>query len=122
MSSGSESEIEYHFSYCKLMGYINKKINIKLIKNYKNYNLKSRKGIRYKTVIKQSTKNINILMGYRKTIEAELKRNGYDYYEHDSDINEIDRYLEIEKFKMSIHYMKKKLPDELIYKIFKFYG
>ena len=50
MSSGSESEIDYHFSYCGLMGYINKKINIKLINNYKNYNLKSRNGIRYKTV------------------------------------------------------------------------
>ena len=121
MSSGSESEIDYHFSYCELMGYINKKINIKLIKNYKNYNLKSRKGIRYKTVIKQSTKNINILMGYRKTIEAELKKYGYDFCGYDSDLKEIDRYLEIEKFKLSIHYMKNKLPDELIYKIFRYY-
>ena len=39
----------------KLSEYRNEKIDIDLIKNYKNYNIKSRKGKKYETVIKYST-------------------------------------------------------------------
>ena len=44
--------------------------------------------------------------------------DGYIYYEKCKDeLNGLDRDINKEKFKMSIHYMKKKLPDEKIYEI-----
>ena len=48
-----DNKFYYRLDICR-----NEKIDIDLIKNYKNYNIKSRNGRRYKTVIKYSTKKI----------------------------------------------------------------
>ena len=52
----------------KLSQYRNEKIDIDLIKNYKNYNIKSRNGRKYETVIKESIKKIDFLNKYKKLI------------------------------------------------------
>ena len=112
------SENNFYFSYYKLDSYRSEKINFNLIKNYKNYNFKSRNGKRYNTVVKYSTKKINYFVYCRKTI----KRKDYrTYKQYENEINEIDRDIDKEKFKMSIHYMKKKLSDELIFEISTFF-
>ena len=43
-----DSDNNFYFSYYRLDNYRSEKININLIKNYKNYNFKSRNGISFK--------------------------------------------------------------------------
>ena len=116
-----DSRKRNHYRRNKLYDYRYEKIDINLIKNYKNYNIKSRNGRRYKTVIKYSTKKIKYFLYCRKIktkYEDYNTVDGYIYYEqHKDELNGLDRDINREKFKMSIHYMKKKLPDELIYEI-----
>ena len=69
-------------------------------------------------MVKYSTKKIKYFIYYRKTIKITDHRF-YEHYEYE--INEIGRDIDKEKFKMSIHYMKKKLSDELIFEISKFF-
>ena len=114
-----DNKFYYRLDICR-----NEKIDINLIKNYKNYNIKSRNGRRYKTVIKYSTKKIRYFLfciKIKKKYEDYNTVYGYIYYEQCIDeIIELDRDIDREKFKMSIHYMKKKLPIHLIYEIYKF--
>ena len=100
-------------------------IDINLIKkkNFKNYSNKKMNRIinRYERLISGSfilsdcyyNKNNELI------INRSPKNNGIEFRWREKDkikeklINDINK----EKFKMSIHYMKKKLPDEIIYKI-----
>ena len=107
-----------YLCYYKLDIYRSEKIDLNLIKNYKNYNFKSRNGKRYNTVVKYSTIKIKYFVYCKKT----KKRKDYSTYKkYKNEKNELDRDIDKEKFKMSIHYMKKKLSDDLIFEISTFF-
>ena len=120
-------------------------IDINLIKkkNFKNYNNKKMNRIikRYERIINKN-KCGTLICYYNKENELIVDRllDKYDiYYMLYTDLeiyrttyiyNEYYRWYKVdeikeklindinkEKFKMSIHYMKKKLPDEIIYEI-----
>ena len=101
----------YYYRRNKLSEYRNKKIDIDLIKNYKNYNIKSSRGRKYETVIKYSTIKIKYFSCCIKTKKKYENYNTVDeYIYHDKcrdKLNCLDRDINKEKFKMSIHYTKK---------------
>ena len=101
-------------------------IDIDLIKkkNFKNYNNK-----KINRIIKRYEKLISGGYGiieecyYNRNNELIIGRPPRDYtivwewYEKDTIKEKLINDINKEKFKMSIYYMKKKLPDELIYEI-----
>ena len=106
-------------------------IDIALIKKnfFRNYNNKKINKIikRYETLINDEyflsigicyyNRNNELIIGFKQRDDTiEWKSYYYDEIKEKL-INDINK----EKFKMSIYYMKKKkLPDEIIYEIYKF--
>ena len=114
------------------------------IKKCRNYNIKKSKGLKYETVVKRSLNKLkennenrrrleNSLWGLmsRFNIKCYVDTNAkfrvaspydksYSYYKghHSNEVKrKLDKIEEEEKFKMSVHYLKTKLPDALILNI-----
>ena len=108
------------------------------IKKCKNYNIKKSKGWMYETVVKWAMNEIARIerrrRNYLRYIPAEINnwmqllipgkrinRKHYPYYMSPSYFVEyfgdLERRKDLQKFKMSVHYLKTKLPDALVLNI-----